>query len=219
MNTSKNLRIIGVNSAGINSKTESFNDVLKRLEPYIWCLQETKLKPKNTIKCDEVKKFQIYYLSRKNSDGGGIAVGVNKDIESTLIREGDDEVEVLVVLVDMGILKVRLITAYGPQENALKEKKTKFWNFLEEETSKAEFEGQGLIIQMDGNLHAGPKIVPKDPNCQNQNGKLFGDFVERNPFLLIGNNLDVCTGDITRKRVLESRTEQAILDFFCSMTE
>ena len=65
MNTSKNLRIIGVNSAGINSKTESFNDVLKRLEPHVWCLQETKLKPKNTIKCDEVKKFQTYYLSRK----------------------------------------------------------------------------------------------------------------------------------------------------------
>ena len=173
MNTSKNLRIIGVNSAGINSKKESFNDVLKRLEPHIWCLQETKLKPKNTIKCDEVKKFQTYYLSRKNSDGGGLAVGVNKDIESTLIREGDDEVEALVVLVDMGILKVRLITAYGPQENALKDKKTKFWNFLEEETCKAEFEGQGLIIQMDGNLHAGPKIVPKDPNPQNQNCKLF----------------------------------------------
>ena len=67
---------------------------------------------------------------------------------------------------------------------------------------------------MDGNLHAGPKLVPKDPNLQNQNGKLFEDFIERNPFLSIGNNMDSCTGDITRKRILDNRTEQAILDFF-----
>ena len=187
MNISKNLRIIGVNAAGINSKKESFNDILKRLKPHIWCLQETKLKPKNTIKCDEIKNFQPYYLTRQNSDGGGLAVGVDKEMESTLLREGDDEIEALVILVDMGILKVRFITAYGPQESALKERKIKFWNFLEEEATKAVFDGQGLIIQMDGNLHAGPKLVPKDPNLQNQNGKLFEDFIERNPFLSIGN--------------------------------
>ena len=43
----------------------------------------------------------------------------------------------------------------------MKDQKDRFWEFLEKETNDAEFEGNGLIIQMDGNLHAGPQIVKK----------------------------------------------------------
>ena len=47
------------------------------------------------MKCDEPDQFQIFYLSRQESQGGGLALGVDKDIESTLIRAGNDEVEVM----------------------------------------------------------------------------------------------------------------------------
>jgi hypothetical protein len=36
-------------------------------------------------------------------------------------------------------------------------------------------------MQLDGNLHAGKEIVPNDPNPQNENGKLFHSYLERNP--------------------------------------
>ena len=67
---------------------------------------------------------------------------------------------------------------------------------------------------MDGNLHAGPELVQKDPNPMNKNGKLFLEFLERNKSLIVLNSLESCKGLITRQRKLKNRTEQAVLDFF-----
>ena len=157
MNKTAQFRMIGVNAAGIKCKLDSLNDILKRLKPQVWSIQESKLKPNETLQGEETDKFQIFYLNRKDSLGGGIAVGIDKDIESTLVREGDDDIEAMVVQVVLGAIPVQIVVAYGPQENALKEKKEKFWEFLEDEANKAEMEDHGLIIQMDGNLHAGPE--------------------------------------------------------------
>ena len=49
-------------------------------------------------------------------------------------------------------------------ENAIIEKNKKFWQFLEEEICRAEIEGNGLILQMDGNMHAGQSLIKNDPN-------------------------------------------------------
>ena len=143
-----------------------------------------------------------------------MALGVHNDLKSTLIAEGDDDTEAVSVKVFFNELSVRIVTAYGPQENAIKERKDKFWEFLEKEVNDAELEGEGLIIQMDGNLHAGKNVVRNDPNCQNQNGKLFCQFLARNSNLIVVNTLEICDGVITRKRELENRTEEAILDFY-----
>ena len=39
-----------------------------------------------------------------------------------------------------------------------------------------------------------------DPNLQNRNGKLFIEFLERNPSLIVVNALEVCEGLITKKK-------------------
>ena len=114
----------------------------------------------------------------------------------------------------MDELPVRTVLGYGPQENASKDKKNKFWEFLEEEVVQAELEQHGLILQMDGNLHAGFELVKDDPYVQNKNGKIFMEFLKRNPSLIVVNALSLCKGVITRKREFESRMEEAILDFF-----
>ena len=177
-------------------------------------LQETKLKPNETIECASLNEYQVYHLSRQESQGGGIALGVDRNLKSTLIKEGTDETEALSVKVFLDKMEVRAITAYGPQENALKEKKLECWEFLEEEVNCADLEGDGLILQMDGNLHAGSNLNRNDPNKQNNNGFLFCEFLARNPQLIVVNTLDLCEGLITRKRVLENNTEEAILDYF-----
>ena len=64
-------------------------------------------------------------------------------------------------------MPLRIITAYGQQENEKRTKKDDFWEFLENEVNSAEFVEEGLIIQMDGNLHAGPNLIKNDPNRQN----------------------------------------------------
>jgi hypothetical protein len=114
--------------------------MLVRLNPQIWMLQETKLKPSERIKSKFVDDFQVFYLSRQNCDGGGIALGVTIDLESTLIREGDDCVEAMAVHVLVGNLSICLMLAYRTQENELKENKDKFLKFIEEEVVIAENE-------------------------------------------------------------------------------
>ena len=115
-------------------------------------VQETKLKQNETIACDALDVFQVYYLNRQGSQGGGLARGVVKDLESTLIREGNYKVEAISVKIVVDKIPIRPVLAYGPQENSRKEKKDMFWEFMEQEVNQAELEENGLIIQMDGNL-------------------------------------------------------------------
>ena len=215
---SESLRVFAANAAGINCKLKSFEEILSKLKPHIWMLQETKLKPNGKIKCELIDDYQVFFLNRQKSQGGGLALGVHKRIESTLIRDGDDEVEVIAVHTLIGTMSVRIIVGYGPQENALVEKKRKFWDFLENEIQEAEALDQGIIFQMDGNLHAGASLIKNDPNIQNRNGKMFMDFLSRNETLVVLNTLDKCTGLITRRRQVESRTEESVLDF-CIINE
>ena len=74
------------------------------------------------MKSEALNKFQIYYLNRQESHGGGLAIGVDKEIESTLMREGNDDIKALVVHVLLGKIPVNIVVAYGPQDTALKEK-------------------------------------------------------------------------------------------------
>ena len=165
--------MIGVNAAGINSKLESLNAMLVKLKPQIWCVQETKLKENETLKCEAIKDFQVYYLYRQNSGGGGLALGIDKNIESTLMLQGDDETEVEDVLADVGGLLVRIVIGYGYQENSLKSSKDKFCGFLEAEVYKADFEGQILIIQLYSKLHGGPDLLKNDPKSAKSKRKII----------------------------------------------
>ena len=68
---SKILKVFGINAAGIKSKMDSFNEVLSVLKPQIWMVEETKLKPHENIRCGNLSDFQVFYLSRQESQGGG----------------------------------------------------------------------------------------------------------------------------------------------------
>ena len=90
------------------------------------------------------------------------------------------------------------------------ERKNKFWKYLDEDVELANKSNSGFVLQFDGNLWAGPKIVPGDPRPQNRNGKLFEDFLARNPHLTIVNSLSICQGLITRSRIKDG----IVIDFF-----
>ena len=56
--------MFGVNAAGVKCKLKSLDNILKRLQPQIWAIQETKLKPNERLKLEVGNDFQIYYLYR-----------------------------------------------------------------------------------------------------------------------------------------------------------
>ena len=70
------------------------------------------MKPNENLKGDIFQKYQIFYLSRNGKQGGGLAIGISKEIESTLMREGDDHVEALVVQIVIDKLSIRVVRIF-----------------------------------------------------------------------------------------------------------
>ena len=207
----KTLRFLGVNSAGLGSKMMTFKKVLNDLKPSVFMVEETKFKESGKFKIDN---YIIYELTRQSKEGGGLALGVMKELNPAWVREGDDTVEALSVEITLKNMSIRCCVAYGCQENDKKEKKEQFWNYLDEEVLFAEQAGAGFVLQFDGNLWAGETLVPGDPRKQNRNGKLFEEFLNRHPQLSVVNTLPLCEGLITRRRFREDKVEESVLDFF-----
>ena len=203
---------MGVNSAGLGSKMNTFKKVMRELKPSVFFVEETKFKDAGKLKIDN---FHIYELVRENRDGGGgLALGVAKELNPVWVREGKEFVEAISVEISLKRLKIRCCAAYGPQESDLLKKKEMFWKYLEEEVVFAEQSGAGFILHFDGNLWAGSGIVPGDPRRQNRNGRMFNEFLDQHPNLHVVNALEICEGLITRRRIKDGSVEESILDFF-----
>lgn len=209
---SKSLRLLGVNAAGLKSKIFTFKKVLDSLNPSVVFIEETKYKEEGKLKLDN---YIIFELVRESGDGGGgLAIACTEDLKPVMTRKGNDEAEALTVEISVEKMKIKCVAGYGPQENCLKEYKLKFWNYIEEEASNAWNNGLGFIFHCDGNLWAGSDLIPGDPRSQNKNGKIFEEFLERNPNLIVVNSLPLCKGVITRHRIKDGKEEKSILDFF-----
>jgi hypothetical protein len=203
---------MGINAAGLGSKLFSFKKVLNDLKPSVFFIEETKYKDAGKLKLDDYLIFEKVRKSKIN--GGGLAIGCLRELNPVWVREGEGEVETLSVDIFVRNMNIRCCVAYGCQENDAKENKDAFWSYLDEEVIEAANAGAGLVIQFDGNLWAGEKIIPNDPKAQNKNGKLFEHFLERNPHLTVVNALDLCEGLITRSRFRNGNLEKSVLDFF-----
>ena len=97
-------------------------------------------------------KFIVYELLRKSKNGGGLALGCAKDLQPVWVRERNDLVEALSVDIFPKNMKIRCCAAYGPQENDAIDRKTAFWEYLDNEVFEAKKYGAGFVLQFDGNL-------------------------------------------------------------------
>ena len=120
--------------------------------------------------------------------------------------------ELMVIEIHIDEKPIRIINCYGPQESDSVERKGLFWDRLESEVREADSSNIGIMIQMDGNLHAGCDMIRNDPNPINSNEKLFMNFLNNNSFLNLLNGTDKCDGSITRSRLQGKKLEQAVLD-------
>ena len=160
----KNLRCVGVNAAGLSSKLPSFDFILNSLKPSIFCLQETKLYRQGKIKTENTKNYTIFELNRKNSRGGGQAIGVLSELLPVWIAEGNDESEFLVVGFQLNIFYVRVICGYGPQLSDSNKRKEKFWTDIGHQVQDAQDNNAAVLMNMDSNSWLGKEIIPNDPN-------------------------------------------------------
>ena len=200
-----------MNAAGLKPKLSTFKKVLTELKPSVFFVEESKLKEEGKIK---LENYVVFELVRETKEGGGLMLGCVKELKPALVRKGNDDVEAMSVDIFVKSMKIRCVVAYGCQENNLIEKKEAFWNFIEEEAISAWESDSGFILQFDGNLWAGPDLIPGDPHSQNKNGKMFEEFLARQKYLTVVNALPLCEGIVTRVRMKEEKEERSVLDFF-----
>ena len=175
-------------------------------------IQETKNGRPNQL---SIEDYDLYEGIRKGKRvGGGILIGMHKDIDCTpvVVSKYEEEIEMLVVEVAFGSMVVRFLTGYGPQEDAPEDVTNKFYSTLEEEIVKCEEENCGLIAELDCNAKLGENIIKGDPNGMSTNGKLLWDVVERRNCTIV-NGTEKCTGCITRSRNKAGKMEKSVLDY------
>ena len=138
----------GPNENGILSKQESLRGFLDTENPSVIFIQETKCTRIGQIQIDG---YQIFDTVRNQSEGGGggILLGISNEgfPNPILVCQGDDNVELLVVQIEIGPIPVRLFCAYGPQEGS--QDCLAFYQRLEEEVENAIDAGCGIIMELD----------------------------------------------------------------------
>ena len=182
------------------------------MKPAILTLQETKLANPGTIVLPGYKIFEN--LRKENKCGGGLLTAIDSDLNPVVITD-DKNVEILVVQLHVGHLKLRVINGYGPQEDDESNKIKIFWNCLESEIISAKDEGCFVLVQLDGNAKVGDKIILSDPNKISGNGNILLGLVERQN-MKIANSDPKCQGTITRIRHFKhgNKIENSVIDYF-----
>ena len=76
-------------------------------------MQETKLGKSVEF---ELNNYTVYHNNR-NSSGGGLITAVDPSLNPMEITPGSSTAEILVVQIEIGNKKVRIINGYGPQND------------------------------------------------------------------------------------------------------
>ena len=201
--------LLGTNAAGLNPKRESFFNLINNFKPSVTTVQETKFSKQGLFK---IPGYQIFENVRKNKKGGGLLTAAIDDTNPVLIHSGSDDNEILTIQVEVNENKIRVINAYGPQEDDNTNKIISFWQEIESEIIDAKANNCMILIQLDANAKVGTKHIKKDPNQMSDNGRIMMDIIERQDLELANTN-EKCFGTITRERVFEDKIEKSVIDF------
>ena len=123
-------------------------------------LQETKLAKKANFL---LENYQVF-LKNINGSGGGLLTAIDPSLNPMLISARNEDAETLTVQLMCGNMKIRVINAYGPQEDDTQQNKLNFWMGIEEEILAAKSESCLVLVQMDANAKLGRNIISMDPN-------------------------------------------------------
>ena len=109
-------------------------------------------------------------------------------------------------------MQLRVMTAYGPQEDDKPDNINNFYQKLEEEIIKCEEDECGLVIELDANAKIGNNLINGDPNTMSENGRILWNIAEHRKCTIV-NTSEACKGTITRSRTKKGRREESVLDY------
>ena len=204
------LTLVGTNANGLLGKQESFKSLINEFKPSIITIQESKTRKQGLIK---LKGYQIFEKNRKNCLGGGLFTAIDEELEPVLISTGEDEEnEIITVQINVAGKAIRIINAYGPQEDENRQKILAFWTQIENEIVNSKENNCLTVIQMDANAKVGKGIIMNDPHEASNNGKILIEILKRQN-MTIANAMGVCKGVVTRERLAGGKVECSVIDY------
>ena len=200
--------LFGSNSNGLKAKIDSLKNIIKIFDqPSCITIKETKMRKSGSIQLPGYQTFQL----NRSGFGGGLLTAVHEDLDPVLVN-ADDEVELLIVQIKVGVYQIRVFNAYGPQETNATES-LNFWLRLEQEIIRAKQDNCRILIEMDANAK-----LDSEFHKMTENGRLMLEIVERQNLVIL-NKLPMCKGKITRHRITKNKEEKAILDYTLTCNE
>ena len=107
---------------------------------------------------------------------------------------------------------IRLILAYGSQENASKNENDKFYEDLNIEVERAKLCGEQILIVGDLNAKLGHPIIKNDVYDISMNGQLVKEVIDEHG-MSVAKSLNKCTGTWTRTRNFKNKFEKSVIDY------
>ena len=140
---SNNITSFSNNVAGLKTKLPSLKAHIKATQSSIITLQETHATRKGTF---QIKGYKIFEAIRKNKKDGGSLVGAHCDLNPTVVKEYEDDFELIVIEIETNKNSIRIITGYGPQETWPESERLPFFYALDAEVLNSKLSGKSIII-------------------------------------------------------------------------
>lgn len=200
-----NLVLYSVNINGLNSKIDSFVQIITDLSPDVITVCELKTTQISIFK-QKIKKLHYEIIFQKSS---GIATIAKQNLQMKNVTTCNHS-NIISALITRSNNKIRIINIYGLQESDPAADRTSFFEELEVEIEHCILNGENPIIAGDINA----KIVANQDqiNSITPNGSLLLGII--NKFSLKVLNFEpCCTGKWTRSIVKEDSIEKSVLDY------
>ena len=106
---------------------------------------------------------------------------------------------------------LRLILAYGPQENESIDIKEEFYTDFEIEIERAKLSGDLVLALGDFNVKLGSELIPNDTHERSANGDILSQIIERKELIVV-NGTEKCLGTWTRQDN-SNEQEKPVIDY------
>ncbi|MCH2406130.1 MAG: endonuclease/exonuclease/phosphatase family protein [Nitrosopumilus sp.] len=185
------------NVRGVKSKLNSIRNIIEEEKPTIIGLVETKLDEEDII---EIEGYEIRRRERK-TEGGGVLIAYREEIKNIInvVREVEEDCEMLWMKINNQVNKIRIGIIYMPQEDSTTYNKLKnIYSVIEEEIRTAFNNKEKLLIMGDLNCKVGNNI-PNNNAKVTKGGRLLLKLVKKYNLSIV-NAEACCQGLWTRAR-------------------
>ena len=199
----RNLREFAtVNS--FKSKADSIKQLVAENNVDTLLLNESKVYTSNAtshfLLLGKIDRVEVFFIGVRHGS-----------YETVMVSQGDDA-DFVTVRLKNNREGIKLILAYGPQENDPEINRTLFYQNLSSQIEQAFLSGDSVIMVGDFNAKLGKDVVGGDVHPMSANGRLLFSL-SNNYNLFVLNFSDLCKEVFTRIHNYRNKVEKSVLEY------